>query len=47
MPFSRHLHAMRMVKCQQLGGSKVDAAVHPSEIDKMSTKDFWELSGKK
>ena len=30
-----------------MGGSKADSAVHPSEIDKMSTRDFWELSGKK
>ena len=30
-----------------LGGSKVDPAFHPSEVDKMSTKNFWELSGKK
>ena len=27
-------------------GSKVDSALHPSEVDKMSTS-FWELSGKK
>ena len=26
-----------------LGGSKVDSAFHPSDIDKMSTKNFWEL----
>ena len=30
-----------------LGGSKVDSAVHPSEVDKMSTRDFWELGGKR
>ena len=30
-----------------LGGSKVDSAFHPSKVDKMSTKNFWELSGKK
>ena len=29
------------------GGSKVDSAFHPSEVDKMSTSNFWELSGKK
>ena len=29
------------------GSSEVDSAVHPSEVDKMSTTDFWELSGKK
>ena len=30
-----------------LGGSKVDSAFHPSEVDNMSTRSFWELSGKK
>ena len=30
-----------------LGGSKVDSVFHPSEVDKMSTRNFWELSGKK
>ena len=36
------------VSCSKpLGGSIVDSAFHPSEIDKMSTKNFWELSGKK
>ena len=30
-----------------VGGSKVDSAFHPSEVDKMSTRNFWELSGKK
>ena len=29
------------------GGSKVDSAFHPPEVDKMSTRNFWELSGKK
>ena len=29
-----------------LGGSKVDSAFHPSEVGKMSTRNFWELSGK-
>ena len=27
--------------------SKVDSAFHPSEVDKMRTRNFWELSGKK
>ena len=36
------------VPCSKpLGRSKVDSAIHPSEVDKMSTRDFWELSGKK
>ena len=30
-----------------LGGFKADSAFHPSEVDKMSTRNFWELSGKK
>ena len=30
-----------------LGGSKVNLAFHPSEVDQMSTRNFWELSGKK
>ena len=30
-----------------LGGSKVDSAFHPSKVDKMSTRNIWELSGKK
>ena len=30
-----------------LGGSKVNSAFHPSEVGKMSTRNFWELSGKK
>ena len=27
--------------------SKADSAFHPSEVDEMSTRNFWELSGKK
>ena len=30
-----------------LGGSKVDSAVYPSEVNKMSTRNFWKLSDKK
>ena len=30
-----------------LGVSKVNSAFHPSEVDKMSTRDFWELGSKK
>ena len=30
-----------------LGGSKFDSAFHPSEVDHMSTRNFWEVSGKK
>ena len=26
-----------------LGGSKVDSAFHPSEVDKMSVRNSWEL----
>ena len=28
------------------GGSKADSVFHPTEVDKMSTRDFWELTGK-
>ena len=36
------------VPCSKpLGGSKVESAFHPSEVGKMSTRKFWELSGKK
>ena len=36
------------VPCSKpLGGSKVDSVFHPFDINKMSTKNFWELSGKK
>ena len=27
-----------------LGGSKVNSAVHRSEVDKISTRNFWEFS---
>ena len=30
-----------------LGGSKVDSAFHPAEVDKVSTRNFRGLSGKK
>ena len=30
-----------------LGGSKVDLAFQPSEVNQISTRDFLELSGKK
>ena len=35
------------VRSEPQGGSKVDSAFHPSEVDQMSTKISWELSGKK
>ena len=34
-------------RVKPLGGSKVDSAFHPPEVDRMSTRNFWELSGKK
>ena len=37
----------RMNSWVDLGGSKVESAVHPSEVDKMSTRNFWKLNGKK
>ena len=30
-----------------LEGSKVHSAVHPSEVNKISTRNLWELSGEK
>ena len=35
------------VPCAKLGGSKVDSAFHPSKVNKMNVKNFWELRGKK
>ena len=36
------------VPCSKpLGGSKVDSAFHPSEVNKMSTRNFWGLNDKK
>ena len=35
------------VPCSKpLGESRVDSVFHPSKDDKMSTRNFWELSGK-
>ena len=34
-------------RAKPLGGSKIDSVFHPSEVGKMSTRNFWELSGKK
>ena len=30
-----------------MGSSKVNSAFHPSKVDQMSTRNFWEVSGKK
>ena len=36
------------VPCSKpLGGTMVNSVFHASEVNKMSTKNFWELSGKK
>ena len=36
------------VPCSKpLDGSMVNSAFHPSEVDKLSTRNFWELNGKK
>ena len=36
------------VPCSKpLGGSKVDSASHPSEVNKMGTRNFWEFGIKK
>ena len=37
----------RVLFSKPLGGSKVDLAFHPFDVDKMSARNFWELSGKK
>ena len=42
-----NVHQMRIPCSKPLGGSMVDSAFHPSKVNKMSTRDFWELSGKK
>ena len=34
-------------RSKPLDGSKFNSAFHPSEVDQMSTRNFWELSGKK
>ena len=37
-----------MVPCSKpQGGSKSNSAFHPSEVNKVSTRNFWGLSGKK
>ena len=30
-----------------MGGSKVNPAIHTFKVDQISTRNFWELSGKK
>ena len=37
----------RVLYIKLLSGSKVDSAFHPSDVDKMSTRNFWDLSDKK
>ena len=39
-------HPNQHKKSQQCH-EKIDSAFHPSEVDKMSTRNFWGLSGKK
>ena len=34
-------------RSKPLDGSNFSSAFHPSEVKQMSTRDFWELSGKK
>ena len=34
----------RSLMVKPLAGSEVDSAFHPSEVDKISTRNFWELS---
>ena len=35
------------VSIKPLSGSKVNSAFHPSEVDKLSTRNAWKLNGKK
>ena len=47
---TKYLHDLLYIQndyIQRLGGSKVNPTFYPSEVDKMSTSNFWELSGKK
>ena len=44
---SRWIPNPRVLCSKPKGGSQVDSAFHPSEVDKMSIRNFWELSGKK
>ena len=42
------LNSQSRIPCPKpLGCSEVDSALHPSEVDKMSTKNFWKLNGKR
>ena len=44
----RHWISNPGVPCSNLlGDSKVHSTFHPSEVDKMSTRNIWKLSGKK
>ena len=44
----RHWIPNPWVPCSKaLGSSKFDSAFHPSEVNQMNTRNFWELSGKK
>ena len=47
-PVVKALDSNPEVLCSKpLGGSKVNSAFYPSEGDKMSTRNFWKLSGKR
>ena len=43
----RWIHNLGVPCLKPQGGSKVDSVFHPCEVDKISTRNFWELSGKK
>ena len=36
-----------VLSSKPLGGSKIDSTFHPSEVNKMSTSNFSEVTGKK
>ena len=45
--YGSFMHFMHGVPCSKpLSGSIVDSAFRPSGVDKMSTRNFWGLSGK-
>ena len=42
------LDSLSRIPCSKpMDGSKTKSAFHPSDADKMSTRNFWELNGKK
>ena len=40
-------HKLCEIVITPLSGTNVDSAFHPSEVDQMSTRNFWELTGER